>query len=457
MDSKYSNIFWHQGIKIFEEGLLSTERGRLRIDHLENDVTKALLNLFQHCSSKVFKAFLQLINIADSPETFEFDFQPTDSSKYRQKNNRIMLSIVSDSTQVKSHASYSVEQSRPDACFFNKYTSVLIEAKTQSPLIKEQVQNHIKHYLGTATKERTLTWESISEKFKSVSTALLPSDKFLVFQFCEFLELIGIAEFHGFSSSDFSMLGSIMTSTEEDYLDFKRMLHRKIEKFMSLLHAEVKQSISFKNNQWKVMQVSAKSPVVWSAIYFYDEVTNIHVNHYPNIDFMFTEHGMELAVNGEIQSSLKMILSRVREFPDKFYSIAQKLDGFVFSFFYKFQYCPRNNFIWNHIPGFPREMNAISAKEIIDKKRGVEKDWSDTKHTLVYQMKSGRARHSSGRVFKDTEIKFAKKQNRQPNYAIRIEKSYPVAEVAKLDKHKIIKFFKNEISLLGDCIKFIIQ
>ncbi|MCX5898621.1 MAG: hypothetical protein NTY29_10565, partial [Proteobacteria bacterium] len=91
------------------------------------------------------------------------------------------------------------------------------------------------------------------------------------------------------------------------------------------------------------------------------------------------------------------------------------------------------------------------------KKRGFEKDWSDTKHTLINQMESGRARHSSGRVYKDTEIKFAKKQNRQPNYAIRIEKSYPVAEVAKLDKHKIIKFFKNEISLLGDCIKFIIQ
>jgi hypothetical protein len=253
------------------------------------------------------------------------------------------------------------------------------------------------------------------------------------------------------------MLGSIMTSTEEDYLDFKRMLHRKIEKFTSLLHADVKQSISFKNNQWKVMQVSAKSPGVWSAIYFYDKDPNIHVNRYPNINFIFTEHGMELAVNGEIQSSLSMILRRVMELPDHFHNIAQKLDSFVFSFFYKFQFLPMNNFIVNQIPGFPRDMKAISAKEIIDKKIEFEKDWSDIKHTLIYQMESGRARHSSGRVFNDKEIKFAKGKNKQPNYAIHIEKSYPVADIEKLDKHKIIKFFKNEISRLGDCIKFIMQ
>lgn len=42
MDPKYSNIFWHQGVKIFEENLLKTQKGRIRIDHLENDVTKPI-------------------------------------------------------------------------------------------------------------------------------------------------------------------------------------------------------------------------------------------------------------------------------------------------------------------------------------------------------------------------------------------------------------------------------
>ena len=53
MDPKYSNIFWHQGVKIFEEELIGNKKGRVKISHLENDVTKALLNVFQHCSRKV--------------------------------------------------------------------------------------------------------------------------------------------------------------------------------------------------------------------------------------------------------------------------------------------------------------------------------------------------------------------------------------------------------------------
>jgi hypothetical protein len=60
MNSKYSNIFWHQGVKIFQESLLKTEKGKTKISHLENDVTKALLNLFQHCNEKVLRAFFQL-------------------------------------------------------------------------------------------------------------------------------------------------------------------------------------------------------------------------------------------------------------------------------------------------------------------------------------------------------------------------------------------------------------
>ncbi len=32
MDTKYSNIFWHQGIKIFEDELSNTKNGRILID-----------------------------------------------------------------------------------------------------------------------------------------------------------------------------------------------------------------------------------------------------------------------------------------------------------------------------------------------------------------------------------------------------------------------------------------
>ncbi len=166
MNPKYSNIFWHQGIKIFEENLLKTDTGRIKIEHLENDVTKALLNLFEHCSPIVLKSFLNLISIKEPAHAFSFEFQVTDSSNYKQRRNRIFLAIVTESTAVKSDPSYNKAMTRPDACIYSENTAILIETKTQSPLIQEQVDNHIKQFLGTATKKHTVTWELISERLK---------------------------------------------------------------------------------------------------------------------------------------------------------------------------------------------------------------------------------------------------------------------------------------------------
>jgi len=154
---------------------------------VENDVTKALLNVFEHCSREVLGAFLKLLNVKDHPETFEFDFQITDTFSYRQKPKRIMLALISASTSRISNSSYIVERSRPDACVFNKDTAVLIEAKTQSPLVKEQIESHIKQYLGSTTQKRTITWEEIGENSKTVRKSLPPGDQFIVSQFCAFL------------------------------------------------------------------------------------------------------------------------------------------------------------------------------------------------------------------------------------------------------------------------------
>lgn len=53
MDPKYSNIFFHQGVKVFENSVFESKQGQIKVAHLENDVTKALINLFQRCSSVV--------------------------------------------------------------------------------------------------------------------------------------------------------------------------------------------------------------------------------------------------------------------------------------------------------------------------------------------------------------------------------------------------------------------
>lgn len=325
MDPKYTNIFWHQGVKVFEETVLKSKQGQIKIAHLENDVTKAFINLFQHCSPKVLRAFLQMLDVKEAPQAFEFDFQVTDTESYRQKPKRVMLSIVSAGTQMKSSDSYSVTRSFPDACIFSKDTAILIESKTQSPLIHEQIQSHVKHYLGTATSERIITWEDISDKFRTISKTLKDFDRFLVTQFCDFLELFGISEFNGFSDVDFSMLGSLGKIPDEDYADFKRMFHRRISKFMDLLKAEVQSVLTFKNFDSYISRLPTQAVGTHSGFYFYDENPKIHINQYPNLNINYDEHCMELTLNSETKPSVKRIISILKKEPEKIDAVLKKI------------------------------------------------------------------------------------------------------------------------------------
>lgn len=455
MDSRYSNIFWHQGVKIFEDGLLGTKKGRARISHLENDVTKALLNIFQHCNKKLLGLFLRLLDIRQAPETFEFDFQVTDTYTYRQKNQRIMLSIISATTQTKSNPEYKVEKSQPDACIFNKDIAVLIESKTQSPLIQEQIESHIKHIIGTATKQRTLTWEEISERFNIYKGSVSSKDKFLISQFTEFLGLIGLAEFKGFLATDFAMLGAIEKIPYEEYLDFKRLLTKKIDRFMDLLGEKIKYAFQFKTFVPQVGKVNLTYPAIWSAFSFIDNAKT-HVNYYPNINFGFSEHGIEFALNAETQTSVKKILSFIKQNNNEFERIAQHLKDFNFSLYFKYQYLPKDHFIWNFIPGYPKEMSTFTAKDVSSAIEKFGNDWHNYRKTLFFQMEKGMLKHPSGRFFSRNELDFALNHNRMPNFVIRFEKRYPSHEIEQLKKG-VVNLFKGEILKLRRLIQSVVK
>jgi len=209
-----------------------------------------------------------------APHAFDFEFQITENQTFQKRRNRVFLTIVTESTRTKSDPSYDKSISRPDACIHSENTAILIEAKTQSPLIREQNDNHIKHFLGTATDTHRITWEMISERLKLLKTNLTGQDRFLVSQFYDFLDLIGVSAFDGFSESDFTMLGSIGKMTTEDFIDFKRIFLKKTEKFMEQLKKEIEPIINTNKYKEYIMKGGLNSPGAFSAFYFYDE------NHY---------------------------------------------------------------------------------------------------------------------------------------------------------------------------------
>jgi len=207
---------------------------------LENDVTKALINIFQLTNKIVLQKFLSLINVKDAAETFQFDFQVYDSNKYRHLPNRIMLSIISSSTSTISDSNYLKNITIPDAAIYNAHTVILIECKTQSPLVLEQISSHIKYYLGSDTAEKVITWENICIVFQNLLKKETISNSFLIEHFINLLELIGISQFRGFKKEDFELLNLISKIPREEYFDYKRILNKKIEKFMYSLDNEIK-------------------------------------------------------------------------------------------------------------------------------------------------------------------------------------------------------------------------
>jgi hypothetical protein len=267
MHTKHSNLFWHEGVKIFSERMMDSEQGQVRIRHLENDVTKALLNVFEHGSKVLLKTFLRLLHIDDAPDSFSYDFQVTDTESYRRRGKRIMLSIIADSTQRISHPAYNAQMSRPDGCIYNDHTAILIEVKTQSPLIEEQLESHVRHYLGTATAQRIITWEEISAAFQVLrkGTSLSAVDELLVPQFIGMLELLGIAEFNGFSTGDFEMIGAEASMTPEDWLDFRRQFMRRAEKFTALLYDSVKEEFPFRTLDYYPRSEFRSNPTGWTG------------------------------------------------------------------------------------------------------------------------------------------------------------------------------------------------
>jgi len=456
MDPKYSNIFWHQGVKVFEDKILEGKKGQIKVAHLENDVTKALLNLFEHCSPKILGSFLKIVGVKQAAGAFGFDFQVTDTASYRRMPKRIMLSIVSASTQTISSDSYKVKQTIPDACIHSQDIAILIEVKTQSPLIEEQIQGHIKHYLGTATRRRVITWEDISERFRLIFKDLKGQDKFLVDQFCGFLDLIGMSEFRGFSEQDFTLLGSLGKIPDEDYADYKRLFQKKVTRFMALLKKEVAPILNFKNFDIYISKLPTQSVGTHSGFYFFNEQPDMHRNHFPNININYDDHCMELTFNAEIQSSVKRIVSCMKNRPKDLEKVVSKIPDMNLQVFYKLQYLPMDHFVWGLIPGFPKDSKTFNALNAVAEIEAFEKQWPNLHCTILYQMETGKIRHPSGRLYSDKELKHARGKNPKPNYAIRFGTLYSAGMIGAKQK-KILPFFKKEISTLKPLAELVIS
>ena len=152
---------------------------------------------------------------------------------------------------------------------------------------------------------------------------------------------------------------------------------------------------------------------------------------------------MELTLNAETRPSVKCVLSCIKKRAEKLDVVLKKIQTLKILVYYKIQYQPMDHFIWNLVPGFPKNAGTFNSANILDEIKIFESHWGDFKGTILYQMESGHLKHSSGRMYNEKEIDFARKRNTRPNYVIRFGRQYSIDQIPK--KKKIIQFFKGEI------------
>jgi hypothetical protein len=176
---------------------------------LENNTTKALINVLEYCAPVVTIKFLGWLGVeATEPIKYELQKAKISIGKIEDKKRRFLIGLVASKSgevfgeQNKSDKTEAARECLPDAWIYGNDFVVLIESKIIGSLNPEQTQNEL-NLLGVPTIPKIFTWIQIHKFFSNLSDDLIGMDKWIVNQFTEYLEDIGMSEFSGFKPDVF--------------------------------------------------------------------------------------------------------------------------------------------------------------------------------------------------------------------------------------------------------------
>ncbi|MFA7304025.1 MAG: hypothetical protein WC015_05925, partial [Methanoregula sp.] len=308
---KYQNIFWHQGIKIYEDNEIKDKKNLQAIDHLENDVTKSFLNILQYTDPIVIKTIIENINRKNNTTVslkskIQYDFQITDKSIFTRYPHKFFLTIISQLTPIDpKDAKFVNEWSIPDAAIFDDETVLLIEVKTQSPLSISQIQSHIANFVPNAT-EISFYWEEIFDVLLELRDKLNEKDRFLIKQFYDYLDMIDLSNFHKFTEDDFRAFkhpkkGGSYNADER--LDRLKKVKNKILK----LDRQIWERLSFKEKRFG--RVNQLYEYLWFGYY-------PNTIEWINLNFFMGKFGFHIVANAEKKDTFSKYYKQLKKYPE---------------------------------------------------------------------------------------------------------------------------------------------
>ena len=181
---------------------------------LENNVTKALMNVLKLCDNTTKRAFVTRLG-----DQIKVDLRP------RARINCVLFPRRSDldlsTSQVKVMLGIKPYwageprrgnwrhpgEPRYDGALVGPGWAVAIESKVNGELNADQIRDGRRH-LGPGAVSREITWRQIHTLFSELRIKQEPRSEFLRNQFCEYLKMIHQVGFQGFREEHFGCITS---------------------------------------------------------------------------------------------------------------------------------------------------------------------------------------------------------------------------------------------------------
>ncbi|MBM3712287.1 MAG: hypothetical protein FJW56_02435 [Actinobacteria bacterium] len=213
---------------------------------IEDNTTKAFINCLECSSENLLNYFL---------DYFKIEIKNTTTPQFL-----LQVSIV---------------KGRPDAVIKFVNSSIYIENKVSAPVDKTQLTNHLKALNkndllllitnniqdNETVKDLDIIYINWNEIYRCLKNYIPTNrnEKFLLEQFLNYLEVIGLSEFTGFSNDDFDFF----INNIEDY---KPIIRNKIEKFANLVYESLNHEIKSVYIDKHLGIISKNPEVIWFGI-----------------------------------------------------------------------------------------------------------------------------------------------------------------------------------------------